>query len=87
MFGNGMRAIDTNVLVRLITRDDPRQAASAEAFIQGGAWISGVWISLCSATEAVWVLGLYTTAAPPSLPGQSRCCLTVETSWPKMLRV
>ncbi len=52
MFGSGMRAVDTNVLVRLITRDDPRQAASADAIIEGGAWIS-----LVALTEAVWVLG------------------------------
>jgi predicted nucleic-acid-binding protein len=29
-----MRAVDTNVLVRLITRDDQRQTAAAEAFIE-----------------------------------------------------
>jgi predicted nucleic-acid-binding protein len=37
-----MRAIDTNVLVRLLTRDDPKQAASAEAFVSKGAWVSHV---------------------------------------------
>ena len=46
-----MRAVDTNVLVRLITRDDPRQAASADAFIAKGAWVS-----LLALTEAIWVL-------------------------------
>lgn len=35
-----MRAIDTNVLVRLLVRDDEAQAESAEAFIERGAWIS-----------------------------------------------
>jgi len=35
-----MRAIDANVLVRLITRDDLRQAASADVFIEHGAWVS-----------------------------------------------
>jgi predicted nucleic-acid-binding protein len=35
-----MRAVDTNVLVRLITRDDARQAASADAFVEKGAWVS-----------------------------------------------
>lgn len=34
-----MRAVDTNVLVRLITRDDSRQAAAAESFIDQGAWV------------------------------------------------
>ena len=35
-----MRAVDTNVLVRLITRDDPSQTASADAFVDKGAWVS-----------------------------------------------
>lgn len=46
-----MRAVDTNVLVRLITRDDARQASSAEAFIAKGAWVP-----LLALTEAIWVL-------------------------------
>jgi len=46
-----MILVDTNVLVRLITRDDVRQAASADAFIRKGAWVS-----LLALTEAVWVL-------------------------------
>lgn len=46
-----MRAIDTNVLVRLITRDDTRQTAAAEAFVGNGAWVS-----LLALAEAVWVL-------------------------------
>lgn len=47
-----MRSVDTNVLVRLITRDDSHQTAAAEAFIQQGAWVS-----LLALVEAVWVLG------------------------------
>jgi predicted nucleic-acid-binding protein len=35
-----MRAIDTNVLVRLIVRHDSRQASSAESFVEQGAWVS-----------------------------------------------
>jgi len=46
-----MRAIDTNVLVRLITRDDSRQTTSAEAFIEHGAWVS-----VLALAEATWVL-------------------------------
>ena len=34
-----MIALDTNVLVRLITRDDARQVAAAEAFVARGAWV------------------------------------------------
>jgi predicted nucleic-acid-binding protein len=34
-----MRAVDTNVLVRLMTRDDARQVAAADAFVAKGAWV------------------------------------------------
>jgi predicted nucleic-acid-binding protein len=46
-----MRAVDTKVLVRLIARDDSRQAASAENFIEKGAWVS-----VLALAEATWVL-------------------------------
>ena len=46
-----MPAVDTNVLVRLIVRDDPRQVRSAEAFIENGAWVS-----LLALAETTWVL-------------------------------
>jgi predicted nucleic-acid-binding protein len=45
-----MRAVDTNVLVRLITRDDERQVNAAEAFVAGGAWVSHLALA-----EATWV--------------------------------
>jgi predicted nucleic-acid-binding protein len=46
-----MRAVDTNVLVRLLTRDDAKQAAAAEEFIESGAWVSHLVLM-----EATWVL-------------------------------
>ena len=46
-----MRAVDTNVLVRLITRDDARQAAAADAFVEKGAWVS-----VLALAETTWVL-------------------------------
>ena len=46
-----MRAIDTNVLVRLITRDDPDQVAAAETFVTAGAWVPQLVLA-----EAIWVL-------------------------------
>ena len=46
-----MRAIDTNVLVRLITGGDARQAATALAFVQPGAWVSHLVLA-----ETSWVL-------------------------------
>jgi predicted nucleic-acid-binding protein len=46
-----VRAVDTNVLVRLLTRDDARQVATAEAFVERGAWVSHLAVA-----EASWVL-------------------------------
>jgi len=46
-----MRAVDTNVLVRLATRDDARQAAAADLFVQNGAWVP-----VLALAEATWVL-------------------------------
>jgi predicted nucleic-acid-binding protein len=46
-----MLAIDTNVLVRLITRDDTAQVETAEAYIERGVWVSHVVLA-----ETAWVL-------------------------------
>jgi len=46
-----MRAVDTNVLVRLVTRDDPKQAARADDFVAPGAWVSHLVLA-----ETTWVL-------------------------------
>ena len=46
-----MRAVDTNVLVRLLVRDDADQVEAAEAFVARGAWVSHVVL-----VEALWVL-------------------------------
>lgn len=46
-----MRAIDTNVLVRLLTRDEAEQTERAERFVAPGAWVSHAVL-----IETVWVL-------------------------------
>ena len=46
-----MRAVDTNVLVRLVTRDHAKQVAVAEAFVTRGAWVPHLVLA-----EATWVL-------------------------------
>ncbi|MBK8233587.1 MAG: hypothetical protein IT349_08865 [Candidatus Eisenbacteria bacterium] len=46
-----MRTVDTNLVVRLIVRDDPRQVAAAERFVAQGAWVS-----LLVLREVMWVL-------------------------------
>ncbi|MFT3743757.1 MAG: type II toxin-antitoxin system VapC family toxin [Pyrinomonadaceae bacterium] len=46
-----MRSVDTNVLVRLIARDDAKQTAAAESFVANGAWVSHLVL-----IETIWVL-------------------------------
>jgi len=46
-----VRAVDTNVLVRLVTRDDAKQVAAAETFVARGAWVPHLVLA-----EATWVL-------------------------------
>ncbi len=46
-----MRAVDTNVLVRLLTTDGRVQLATAQDYVAAGAWISHLVLA-----EAVWVL-------------------------------
>jgi predicted nucleic-acid-binding protein len=46
-----MLAVDTNVLVRLLARNDADQVHAAEAFISKGAWVSHLVLA-----ETLWVL-------------------------------
>jgi predicted nucleic-acid-binding protein len=57
-----MRAVDTNVLVRIVIRDDERQADAAEAFIARGAWVSHIALA-----ELSWVLESVYDQRPQSI--------------------
>lgn len=57
-----MRAVDTNVLVRVLLRDDPRQVAVADQFISAGAWVSHLVLM-----EAIWVLSTAAGLDPSDL--------------------
>jgi predicted nucleic-acid-binding protein len=57
-----MRAVDTNVLVRLITRDDARQVAAAESFVADGAWVGHVVLA-----ETSWVLSAVYDLGPTAI--------------------
>lgn len=46
-----MRAVDANVVVRLLVRDNPEQVEAAEKFSSGGAWVSHLVL-----VESIWVL-------------------------------
>lgn len=47
-----MQAVDTNVLVRFLTEDDPKQAPMANAVFERGL----VWIAKTVLLETAWVL-------------------------------
>ena len=49
-----MAAIDTNILIRLLTQDDPRLTAKAEAHLSAHA---PLWISISVLVETFYVLG------------------------------
>jgi len=69
-----MHAIDTNVLVRLLVRDDPRQLDVAESFIAKGAWVSHVVL-----VETLWVLdAVYDRSAAQILAAVERLLAHAE---------
>jgi len=57
-----MRAVDTNVLVRLITRDEARQVAAAESFVAAGAWVGHLVLA-----ETTWVLSAVYDLGPTAI--------------------
>lgn len=59
-----MRAVDTNVLVRLVVRDSPEQVRVAESFIASGAWVSHLVLA-----EAMWVLDAVYERKPEQIAG------------------
>lgn len=48
-----MRAVDTNILVRLLEQDETAQAAAAHVYQQSGG---PLWVSHIVLVETVWVL-------------------------------
>jgi predicted nucleic-acid-binding protein len=51
-----MKAVDTNVLVRYVVRDDPRQFAKAAAFLEQRTPNDPAFVSLVVLVELVWAL-------------------------------
>jgi len=71
MSAGGMRAVDTNLLLRLLVRDDDRQTEAAEKFISKGAWVSMVAL-----VETVWVLDAVYERTPEQLAAGVEMLLT-----------
>lgn len=69
-----MRAVDTNVLVRLLTRDDARQVKAAEAFVAAGAWVSHLTLA-----ETTWVLDAVYDRTPAEIATAIEMLLSHQT--------
>jgi predicted nucleic-acid-binding protein len=57
-----MHAVDTNVLVRLLVRDEADQVEAAQAFVAKGAWVSHLVLA-----ETLWVLDAVYNRSPAQL--------------------
>ena len=51
-----METFDTNVIVRVLVEDDPRQSAKALALWRGALATGGVFLPKLALAEAIWVL-------------------------------
>ena len=69
-----MRAVDTNVLVRLLARDDTTQVSAADDAIAKGAWVSHLVLA-----EALWVLDAVYERTPKQLVAALDLLLAHET--------
>jgi predicted nucleic-acid-binding protein len=69
-----MRAVDTNVLVRLLARDHAKQASAADDAIAKGAWVSNLVLA-----EALWVLDAVYERTPKQLVAALDLLLAHET--------
>ena len=57
-----MHAVDTNLLLRLVVRDDADQVNAAEAFVAKGAWVSHLVLA-----ETLWVLDAVYNRSPAQI--------------------
>lgn len=69
-----MLAVDTNVLLRLLARDDAKQAAAADNAVAQGAWVSHLVLA-----EAVWVLDAVYARTPKQLVAALQLMLVHES--------
>ena len=69
-----MRAVDTNLLVRLLARDDAKQASVADDAIAKGACVSHLVLA-----EAMWVLDAVYERTPKQLVAALDLLLAHET--------
>ena len=69
-----MLAIDNNVLVRLLVRDDEKQAKLADQCVARGTWVSHLVLA-----ETMWVLDSVYARTPAQLAAALRLMLAHES--------
>ncbi len=57
-----MHAVDANLLLRLVVRDDADQVSAAEAFVAKGAWVPHLVLA-----ETLWVLDAVYNRSPAQI--------------------
>lgn len=70
-----MRAVDTNILIRLLEQDDPVQSAEVNAYQRDGG---PLWVSHIVLVETVWVLSSFFHRSRKELLGLLGMLLTNE---------
>jgi len=73
-----MVAIDTNIVVRILTNDDPPQVARARRLLQGET----AWIGLAVLMETEWVLRMIRHVAEPSICTTPASISPTRYIWP-----
>jgi hypothetical protein len=69
-----MRAVDTNIVIRLLVRDDPRQMAAADRFVARGAWVPHLVLA-----EVTWVLSSVYERGPEAIANAIEVLLNHQT--------
>ena len=74
--GSAMRAVDTNVLVRLLARDDLKQASAADSFVAPGAWVSHLVKRQEERANGAW------RRSAAIARGRPKAAVAVSAAWP-----
>ena len=80
-----MKGLDTNILIRYLTQDDPIQSPKATEIIERRftperpGFISPFFISLVTMAEVVWVLGSVYALADPEIADTVERMLQADT--------
>ena len=69
-----MLAVDTNLLVRLLVRDDAAHVSATETFVEKGAWVSHLVLA-----ETIWALDAVYERTPTRIAKAIDLLLNHET--------